>query len=179
MSCKIDTKFLHMLFSLCTSNNSHNRVNSGFQVWDKQGSVGYSTKKQTWRRVASHQHSGRVGKIVTSLRYIWCCDIWDDYRLVLIFMMSWKEYRDDFKLLDDGGEIPKYEGKRLTVGLPTVKSPVYLTETWWWHVGLLSHKKKRKEKIKDKKKVVPNCHHKAGTHINKCDTWAHTKLVYV
>ena len=31
------------------------------------------------------------------------------------------------KVLDDGGEIPKCQGKRLAVRFPAVKSPLYLT----------------------------------------------------
>ena len=36
--------------------------------------------------------------------------------------------------------------KRLEVLFPAVKSPLYLTETWRWHVGILSQKRRKKKK---------------------------------
>jgi hypothetical protein len=56
--------------------------------------------------------------------------------------------QDDRKLLNDGGETPKSQGRG--VRFPDVKSPLYLTEDlpgdqlphvlWCWHVDLLSQK---------------------------------------
>jgi hypothetical protein len=34
--------------------------------------------------------------------------------------------QDDPKLLDDGGEIPKSQGRGLAVRIPAAKSPLYL-----------------------------------------------------
>ena len=50
--------------------------------------------------------------------------------------------QDDLKLLDDGGDIPQILRKRLAVQFPDVKSLPYWTETWRWHVGILSQIKK-------------------------------------
>ena len=46
---------------------------------------------------------------------------------------------DDLKLLDDGGDTQILR-KKLAVRFLVVKPPFYLTETWRWHVGLLSQK---------------------------------------
>ena len=43
--------------------------------------------------------------------------------------------------------------ERLAVRLPAMKSPLYLTKTWRWLVGLLS----KKEKEKRKKKIITSC----------------------
>ena len=58
--------------------------------------------------------------------------------------------RDDPKLLDDGGEIPKYQGEGWRFGSHPWNLPLYLTENlsdgqlplvlWRWPVGILYQK---------------------------------------
>ena len=65
--------------------------------------------------------------------------------------------RDYLELPDDGGEIPKSQGKLLAVRIPAVKSPMCLTENspggqlppvlWRWPVGLLSKKPNKKYRL--------------------------------
>ena len=60
--------------------------------------------------------------------------------------------RDGPKLLDDGGEIPKFQGRGWQFEFPAVISPLYLTKhlpcgqpppmLWRWHVNLLSQNNK-------------------------------------
>ena len=75
--------------------------------------------------------------------------------------------RDDLKLQDDGGEIPKSPWKGWRFDSPAVKSPLHLTENlpgdqlppvlWRWHINLLSSEKEYKKKKKENR---PN-----NTHI--------------
>ena len=67
--------------------------------------------------------------------------------------------RDKLKLPDDGGEIPKSQGRGLVVRIPTMKSPLYLMEKLVrWSITSCAltlacwpsaSKKKRKKKKKE------------------------------
>ena len=76
---------------------------------------------------------------------------WEVHMELLIQICKIKSHVwDDPKLLDDGGELPKSQGR---YDMSTVKSPLYLTKKnlpggqlrhvlWRWHVGLLLSQKK-------------------------------------
>ena len=50
------------------------------------------------------------------------------YVLFVASKIGFKLVRDDPKVLDDGGRIPKISRKRLAARFLAVKSPLYLTE---------------------------------------------------
>ena len=72
--------------------------------------------------------------------------------------------RDNLKLPDDGGEIPKSQGRGLVVRIPTMKSPLYLMEKLVrWSITscaltLACWPCLEKEKVKEKERVMCKAH---------------------